>query len=70
MGVVRLWFANNRYSARKKTMIKIGDVVRLKGTSMKMTVESLLADFAIVIWFDREDEFNRYIFSVDRLELV
>lgn len=35
--------------------IKAGDVVMLKSNlSMKMTVESILADSAVCVWFDKE----------------
>lgn len=51
-------------------MFKPGNVVRLIGTKMEMVVDSILADYATVMWFDREDELNKYTFHLDRLEFV
>lgn len=58
--------------------IKPGDIVRLIGQPMKMTVESIidsppdiLSPYCVrCIWFDREGEVNRWTFHVTKVELV
>jgi uncharacterized protein YodC (DUF2158 family) len=51
-------------------MFKPGDVVRLKSTNMKMTVDRVTETAVNVIWFDREDNVNRYWFEYQELELT
>ena len=51
-------------------MFKTGDVVRLKGTNMKMTVDSIDVNYVNVVWFDREDDVNRFAFIMYNLELA
>ena len=51
-------------------MFKPGDVVRLKGTKMKMTIIIISENYVVVTWFDREDNVNRYTFLNTQLELV
>jgi len=58
--------------------IKVGDIVRLIGTNMKMTVENVVCVphpypelgyevFVHCLWFDRENICNRTVFKKDQL---
>jgi hypothetical protein len=54
--------------------LKPGDVVSLAGTRMKMTVERLEerlvgeGEVATCLWFDRDNQLNKYPFPVEILE--
>jgi NTP pyrophosphatase (non-canonical NTP hydrolase) len=66
------WFGMSDY-------IKVGDIVRLVGTNMKMTVENVgwashptlgYEVFVHCVWFDRENICNRRIFKKEELTKV
>jgi uncharacterized protein YodC (DUF2158 family) len=48
--------------------LTVGDVVSLAGTKMKMTVEKIEGEFAGCLWYDRENNLNRYPFQCGILE--
>lgn len=48
--------------------IRVGDVVSLAGTKMKMSVEKIEGEFARCVWFDRDNEINHYPFQIGILE--
>lgn len=49
---------------------KVGDVVRVRGESVRMTVESLgeRSNEAGVVWFDSENQLRRTSIRMDKLE--
>ena len=51
-------------------MLKVGDVVRVKGTTMKMTVNYITSLVIETVWFDANNNLNRDSFSKETLELA
>lgn len=51
-------------------MIKVGDVVRIKGTKIKMTVNYISATIAETVWFDVNGILNKDNFAKEALELA
>lgn len=50
-------------------MFKPGDVVRFKGTLMRMTIDHVNGKYVTVLWFDRENVMNQATFNKKLLEL-
>ncbi len=47
---------------------KAGDVVRVKGTDVKMTIHSVSSKYITCIWFDKDNHFQRLGFATEILE--
>lgn len=51
-------------------MLKVGDVVRIKGTKVKMTVNHIGTLLVETVWFDENYNLFKYSFSKDALEIA